>query len=377
MNYDVIIIGAGTVGMAAGYFLAKKGKKVALIDASDPPHTEGSHHGETRLIRHAYGEGPHYVAMALRASELWEELENEADTKIFHNTGVLNIGTKDSAFFNMVKSTANDFSIAVETLSAKEINNRWPGFFFADNYIGVFEKASGILMSEEIIRAYRKLALKHNATLFSNTKIETLTAYDSFVEVTFEGKKITSEQILVTAGKGTNQVLAHLGLELPLTPTRKTFSWFEADENIYHPDHFPGWMYDDGEETYYGFPSIEKSGVKLGRHDGGVSVDPLTPLEEFGSYETDESETVNFLKEHFSGLGPHRVGKVCTYTMTPDEDFIIDRLPGYDNLFVAAGFSGHGFKFGSVLGEILSELLIDGTTKLDISSFSLKRFEAN
>ncbi|MFD1608196.1 N-methyl-L-tryptophan oxidase [Oceanobacillus luteolus] len=374
MDFDVVIVGAGTAGMAAGYFLSKRGKRVALIDAYDPPHTEGSNHGETRIIRHAYGEGSHYVSMALRASELWGELEQEVDRKIFYNTGVLNIGTKDSAFLKNVITTADTFNLPVEVLSAEEVNNRWPGFKLEKNLVGCFEKTSGVLLSEEAIRAYRELSLKYGAILLSNAKIEKMIVNDSKVEVRLDGKKINGNQLLITAGKGTNHVLSLLGLELPLTPLRKTFSWFQTNEEIYNAAVFPAWTFDDGNQTYYGFPSIEKSGFKIGRHDGGMPVDPLKSLDKFGQHPADQSDVTDFAEKHFSSLGPHNIGKVCTYNMTPDGDFIIDRLPNYSNIFVASGFSGHGFKFGSVIGEILSQMMIDKDTDLDITPFALSRF---
>lgn len=374
MHYDVVVIGAGTVGMSAGYYLSSRGKKVALVDCDDPPHENGSHHGDTRVIRHAYGEGEKYVPLALRASELWEDLEKNVGETIFQNTGVLNIGTKDSPFLNNVFASAEKYSLPVEELSAQEINDRWEGFSLDDHFVGCFEKYSGYLFSEKAIKAYRQLAAKNGASFYFNNKVEKISVKGSTVEVTLSSGMITADQILISSGKGTNDILSLLGQQVPLSPLRKTFSWFNTDETKYNDAMFPTWTFDDGEETYYGFPSINQAGVKIGRHDGGSEVDSQVQLEKFGTYPEDQADVSNFLRENFSDEAPLTRGEVCTYTNTPDGDFIIDYLPGYQHVYVACGFSGHGFKFASALGEILSQLILDGTSELDISHFSINRF---
>ncbi|MFA1820823.1 N-methyl-L-tryptophan oxidase [Virgibacillus oceani] len=302
-------------------------------------------------------------------------LEEQAQIKVFYNTGILNIDTRDSDFLQNVIASANKFSLPVEILSAKEVNERWQGFDLHDNLIGCFESTSGVLLSEEAIMAYRELTLKNDAILYSDTKVEKIDVKDSIVEVSFNDKKISADNMLITAGKGTNKILSLLSLELPLTPIRKTFSWFNSNENIYNSTVFPAWSYDDGNQTYYGFPSIDNAGIKIGRHDGDIPVDAANPLEAFGSYPIYKHDVLNFTQKHFSHLGIHKLGRVCTYTNSPDGDIIIDRLPSNNNIFVACGFSGHRFEFGSVIGEILSQLMLDGFSALDISAFSLSRFK--
>lgn len=374
MHYDIVVIGAGTVGMSAGYYLSSRGKKVALVDCDDPPHENGSHHGDTRVIRHAYGEGEKYVPLALRASELWDDLEKNYGEKIFQNTGVLNIGTKDSPFLKNVFASAEKYSLPVEELSAPEINDRWEGFSLDDHFVGCFEKNSGYLFSEKAIKAYRQLAAKNGARFYFNHRVDKISVKDSIVEVALSSGMITAEKMLISSGKGTNDILSLLGEQLPLSPLRKTFSWFNTDESKYNDSIFPTWSFDDGEKTYYGFPSINHAGVKIGRHDGGIEVDSQAQLEKFGTYAEDRGDVSNFLREHFSDEALLTRGEVCTYTNTPDGDFIIDYLPEYKHIYVACGFSGHGFKFASALGEILSQLILDGTSELDISHFSINRF---
>lgn len=374
MIYDVVIIGAGTMGMSAGYYLAKGGKTVALIDSNNPPHSEGSHHGETRIIRHAYGEGDKYVPMALRSQELWYELEQESNRKIFHQTGILNIGTKNSLFLQNVIDSVNKYKLPAETLTAKEINRRWPGYQLPDHLIGCYETNSGVLMSEEAIQVYRKLAIKYGAELYTNASILNMTVTNHLVTIKTAEYSIQAEQLIITAGKGTNKITSLLGYELPILPVRKTFSWFYSSEEIYNSNAFPGWSFDNGLETYYGFPSINSAGIKIGRHDGGQPVHADETLETFGVYPKDEQDVIKFVHQYMSSELKHKQGKVCTYMNTPDNDFIIDRLPNHQNVITACGFSGHGFKFSSGIGELLSQMVIEGETSLDISYFSLSRF---
>ncbi|RWR11964.1 N-methyl-L-tryptophan oxidase [Siminovitchia fortis] len=377
MNFETIIVGAGSMGMAAGYFLASQGKKVLLIDAFDPPHTEGSHHGETRIIRHAYGEGENYVPMALRAQELWLALEEKSNKKLFLKTGVLNAGDPDSQFIKNVKKSAQNYSLPVEVMTAAEMNEKWPGFRFPNDYVGCFEKNSGVLMVEECVRAYRELAEKAGAVLRTNTIVKSIEAAGSSVTVKTDSETFTGEKMIVTAGKGTGPILSTLGLELPLQPLRKTFSWFDSDENIYREGKFPAFAvnYPDSDELYYGFPSIDEAGVKIGRHDEGQPVQPWAKLAGYGAFPEDEGDVTGFADQFMSQKLPVKYGKTCVYTNTPDSDFIIDKHPEFKNIFFACGFSGHGFKFASAVGEILSQLAVDGKSKLDISDFSMERFK--
>ncbi|WP_088007440.1 N-methyl-L-tryptophan oxidase [Indiicoccus explosivorum] len=375
MEADVIIIGAGSMGMAAGYYLARANRKVVLIDSNDPPHTEGSHHGKTRLIRHAYGEGEQYVPMALRAQELWLELERDSGRKVFHQTGVLNIGTPESDFLKNVFRSAETYSLPTEKLSSKEVNDRWSGFRLPDGLVACFEKNSGVLMSEEAIRAYRELAEQQDAALLMNTRVQKLQTDGDCISVTAGGTLITGKKLIITAGKGTNSVLQLLGRQLPLQPMRTHVSWFEADTELYRPDIFPAWAYDDGDSGFYGFPDIEGAGLKIGNHQAGSPVLPEEKLKPFGAVPGDGKDVSDFLSLHM-GVDPIlRTAQVCTYTDSPDGDFIIDQLPGYGNVIVACGFSGHGFKFASVVGEILMELTICGRTSLDITGFAACRFD--
>lgn len=375
MVFDVIIVGAGSMGMAAGYYLAKQEKRVLLLDSHNPPHSQGSHHGETRIIRHAYGDGLNYVELALRAQVLWNELQELSEKEIFINTGVINIGQPNSTFIQNVISSAEKYSLNVEQLSAKEIRRRWEGFNVPEGYIGCYERDSGVLMSENCISAYKTEALKHGAILKPNSPVTSISIFENHVQVKTEQDCYTAESLIFTPGAGTRKLLSLIGLELPLQEVRKTFSWFETDEEIYHSTIFPAFAFELPTETYYGFPSIKEAGVKIGRHDGGQLRDMDKPIEGFGTYEEDQQDVSRFAERFLDEVGNHKMGKVCTYTNTPDEDFVIDKHPNHDHVVMACGFSGHGFKFSSVVGEILCDLVTgDRQTKFDISPFSIERF---
>lgn len=376
MDYDVIIVGAGSMGMAAGYYLARDGKRVLLLDAHDPPHTEGSHHGETRIIRHAYGEGESYVSMALRAQVLWNELQNLSGEELFINTGVLTVARPESKFMQNVLRSAEAYGLNVEQLAAEEINFRWNGFKVPEGYIGCHELESGVLMSENCIRAFKVQALKHGAILKVHTPATAISVFDKHVEVAAGSESFTADSLIVAPGAAARKLLSMIGLSLPLEELRTSFSWFKTDERIYSAEGFPAYLFELPAEMYYGFPSINGTGVKIGRHDGGRLRDMQKPPEAFGTYEQDQQDVAGFAERCLPKVGKHHSGKTCSYTNTPDGDFIIDQHPDYPHIVLACGFSGHGFKFSSVVGEILSELVTgDRKSVLDIRPFSIHRFE--
>lgn len=373
MKYDVAIVGAGSMGMAAGYFLAKKGQKVILLDAGDPPHHNASHHGETRIIRHAYGEGEAYVPLALRAQALWQQLEQESNQSLFLNTGVLNMGERESPFIQNLIASAVKYQLPLDILDASQVSERFPGITLPDNYIGCFESTSGVLRCEACIRAYRTLAIGHGAKLLTYHGVDSIDIHESGVTLTSGETVISADRLIVSAGAWSAEILRQLNLTLPMQPTRKTFAWFEAEETKYGQDHFPAFSFDSPEGIYYGFPSIDQAGLKVGRHDGGQAQDPNLDIEPYDSVH-DSHDLERFLAAVMPDVGNLMYGKTCMYSMTEDENFIIDRHPQHSHVLIAAGFSGHGFKFASVIGEMLSELASNGQTQYDISMFSLERF---
>ncbi|RAR51521.1 N-methyl-L-tryptophan oxidase [Paraburkholderia unamae] len=375
-SFDTLIVGAGSMGMAAGYYLSRLGNKVLLVDAGDPPHDQGAHHGGTRLIRHAYGEGAAYVPLALRAQQLWEDLERETGATLFARTGVVNIGSPDDPFLREVQRSAQRHGLALETLDGAQASQRWPAWHLTAGQIVSFEPDAGVLYCERAIRAYRELACALGATLRTGTRVTRLACHgrESVSVWTDAGEQFSARDLIVCAGKSTQPLLAALGLDVPVTRVRKTFAWFEPAAGLFAPERFPGFFVASENGGYYGFPDLDGSGLKLGRHDGGEPVAVDAALAPFGAEPTDLADLQGFLQRYLPGAGKLRVGRACEYDMTPDTHFIIDRVPACPNVHVATGFSGHGFKFASAIGEALAERITQGTSHIDLAMFARKRF---
>lgn len=374
-HFDVIVVGTGSMGMAACYFLAKQGYKTLGVDSFDPPHSNGSHHGDTRIIRYAYGEDRRYVPLVLRAKELWDELEIEAGTKLFHQTGMLSLGVPGSKFIEEVIASAKEFSLPLEIMTGTEIRQRWSGITVPDDYVGCYESSSGVLMSEECVRSYRQLALEQGAALWNNSPVTNLQIFQTGVSIeTKAGLSATADKLIVCAGAWSGKLLRDL--QLPLAPTRKVVGWFEAEQSLFDFSHFPPIFLHESDRQYYAFPCFDDNGLKAGRHDLGQVLDPDTIDRTFGVYPEDEADIRNFLEKYMpNAAGKLRRGTVCLYTRTPDEHFIIDRHPEFAHVAIAAGFSGHGFKFSSAVGEVLGSLVLDKRVDLDLSLFSITRPE--
>ncbi|WP_020006288.1 N-methyl-L-tryptophan oxidase [Salinicoccus albus] len=374
LRYDVIVLGAGAMGMAAGYYLSQKGVNTLMIDAFDPPHSRGSHHGDTRLIRHATGEGSVYAPIAVRSQQLWNELAEQTDETIFRRTGVLTFGENDADFVRNAISAGLTIDTPVETLSGKEIHRRWPGIRLPEDSIGSYEPKAGVLFSENCIRAYRRLALENGAELLTHAPVTNVDVKEDYVTVQTEHGVYSADKLIVSGGAWNKKILEDLNLNISIYPSRRTIAWFDADDSLYNSEDFPGFIGKYPEGQYYGFPSFDGGGVKIGRYDDGEFVDPDQITIGFGAYDKDERDLRDFLEEYMPGAaGDLNMGKACMFTNTPDRDFVVDFHPGHSNVVIAAGFSGHGFKFASGIGEILSDLVTEGQTDMDISKFSAQR----
>jgi N-methyl-L-tryptophan oxidase len=363
-------VGSGSVGSAAGYYATRSGLKVLMIDSAMSPHQAGSHHGETRLIRHAYGEGSRYVPMLLRAQTLWDELAELSSDKIFHRSGVLNIGPENSEFISNVKNSAETYNLVIQSLSVAEIREKWPLFTLQDGYCGVYEPNSGFLQSEMAVAAYIRLAREAGCAQLFNCPVESINWLDDGIEVSTIDGVYRGAKLVVTAGTWVTKILP----ELPVKPLRKVFAWFHADGRYSEENHFPAFTLETLQgDQYYGFPSV-KDELKLGKHNGGQWITEPEQRKPYGSVSQDGTESFNFFRHFLPGVGVSLRGASCTYDMTTDEDFIIDTLPGRENTLVISGLSGHGFKFASVLGEIVTHFGNNHPIPFDLTPFSLTRF---
>ncbi|RXT03640.1 N-methyl-L-tryptophan oxidase [Ammoniphilus sp. CFH 90114] len=361
------------MGMAAGYYLAKRGVRTILLDANDPPHIEGSHHGETRLYRYTYQDQRPYVPLALRALDLWKELEAEASEKILDQTGVLSIAVDGPSSLESKLEAARAFSLSVERYSREEILKRWPGFTLPEIAEGILETRAGILSPEKAIQSYRKLAIQEGAVIHPHTRIENITYHNNGVTVQAKDQTFTADKLLISSGAGNTRLLQEL--ELPLKVMRKAVGWFSTEGEKFRSPNFPGFVITKGTTDYYGFPDMDGAGLKIGRHDGGQQVQFGDVIPPFGSFAEDEQDLRQCLNSYMpQASGSLLKGSTCLYTVTPDEHFIIDHHPNYKHVVLAAGFSGHGFKFVSSLGEALGQMVADGKSEIDMSLFKLDRF---
>ncbi|WP_078579358.1 N-methyl-L-tryptophan oxidase [Salipaludibacillus agaradhaerens] len=376
-HYDVIIVGAGSIGMSAGYFLSKEGKRVLLLDAHDPPHTMGSHGGETRLIRHAYGEGRAYTPLALKSQQLWDDLQEQTELPIFQKTGVLSFGPVDTPFLKEALESAKAHHLQAEKLTEAEMKRRWAGLQFPEEgpYIGCYEPDAGVLFVENCIQTYRELALQEGAELLTETPVKDVTMRDEQVSIQTSKTSYIADDVIICAGAWNRMLLQGVDLMLPLQPKRQVVGWFEANDQLFGScEGFPGFSAHTPSGIFYGFPSIDGSGVKVGCHDFGQVTEPDEMVREFGVYDEDEAVLSQFLKTWMPEAGGHlKKGLTCLYTMTPDEHFIIDTHPNNNRILIAAGFSGHGFKFASGIGHELTQHILKGKTEIDLSLFKLNR----
>ncbi|CAH1857200.1 N-methyl-L-tryptophan oxidase [Convivina intestini] len=370
--YDLAIIGTGSVGSAAGYYASRDGLSVLELDLNRPPHDQGSHHGQTRIIRHAYGEGDQYVPLVLRAQELWNQLQQNSHQDIFHQTGVLNIAPKHSNFLKNIKKSADSYQLNVDYLSPSQIHKRWPDWHFNDDYAGIFENNGGYLLSENIIESYLQGAANYGAKQDFSAKVLSLKHLSpDLIEIQTSKTTYLAQQVAVTAGTWVKELLP----QLPIKPVRKVFSWFNInDVRLEESAGFPCFtVTTTTDQIYYGFPG-QNHQIKIGRHNGGQAIEQRSERLAFGNYPDDASEINPLLAEHLQGTTGLNHGGACSYDLSPDENFIIDWLPGKSNIQVVTGLSGHGFKFASVLGEIIAQRAQRQQIHFDLSPFSLQRF---
>jgi sarcosine oxidase len=370
--YDAIVLGAGGVGSAAMWQLAKRGLRVLGIDRFHPPHDRGSSHGQTRIIRQAYFEHADYVPMLLECYRLWEELEASAGRELKRETGLLQVGPRGGVVVSGVLNAAGRHGLGVDQLTAADIEQRWPAFRVPPELVGVFERRAGLLHVEQCVEACLDAARNHSAELLTDVEVKEWTADDDIVVRTTAGEFRTA-RLIVTAGAWAGQVLAELGIQLSVR--RKSLLWYGAKDGSTHADAgLPCYLFELPHGVFYGFPAIDDRGVKVAEHSGGNIVDDPARVDR-ALHETDHARVDAFVRVHLPAVEARSSAHaVCLYTMSPDEHFIVDRHPLDPRIVFAAGLSGHGFKFTPVLGRVLTELAIDGRTDMPVDFLSLSRF---
>lgn len=380
-SFDVIVIGVGSMGSAACYYLAKSGVKVLGIEQFSIPHDQGSHAGQSRIIRKAYFEHPDYVPLLERAYHNWRQLESETGTQLYFPTGLLYAGKSDGVLVQGVKASAKQYNIQVDALSLAESKIKFPQFHIPVDFEMLFEPDAGLLTPERCILSFTEQAIKAEATIHTQEQLIAWKEVPGCITVTTNKNTYTCAKLIITTGAWT----AHVAPELKkqLTVTRQVLAWaipYQSDS--YALGKFPCWLIDDAQQPgmYYGFPILPTAqlggpiGLKAAYHYPGQPTDANQVNRTISK--TEETELMQSVRQYLpEGFTAIHVSKTCLYTNTPDENFIIDFLSQNNNVIVAAGFSGHGFKFASVVGEVLSELALKGESKLPIGFLSTKRFK--
>jgi len=368
-TYDVAVIGLGAMGAHAVAELAARGARVIGIERFGPLNDRGSSHGDSRLIRLGYFENPDYVPLLRRAYSKWRELERRSTEPLLTLTGILQIGRPESKVVAGVLQSCREHGIAHELLDATAVTSRYPAFAMREGDVAVFEPEGGFLRPERAITAALKLAGADGAVLRFNERVLAIEPEDDGVALVSDRGAYTARKVIVAAGSFvTGLVPALAGLAVPI---KQVVGWYPSRDALATGlGRMPGFLVDEGETgTYFGFPDLGE-GVKVGKHGHFFApIDPELPNPPVDA--ADREATAEFMARRVPGVVPVGTRYVtCRYTMLPGEDFLIDFLPTTRDIIVASPCSGHGFKFASVIGEILADLALEGATSLPIELFS-------
>lgn len=373
--FEVIVLGLGANGSSALYHLSQTHKKVAGIDRYTPPHSFGSSHGQSRIIRQAYYENPVYVPFIKAAYGCWREIEEVSGEKLFLKTGGLMLGAEDAAVVRGARLSAETHGIDYEYLDYADLRRRCPAFKPEAGTVGLLEKEAGVLFPEKCITAMLEQAQKNGAELYCNEAVVKIKAGHDAIHLTTAKGNYVTEKLIISAGAWVGELVTEMGLSLPLTVARQPIYWFtnqnRRQQAALLPDQMPVyiWEYRPG-RMFYGFPDLGE-GIKIGYHHTGRAIQP-DALEQTVSRE--EIDDMKAIAEQYLNMEPvFHQASVCMYTNTPDEDFIIDYHPVYKNILIASPCSGHGFKFSSLTGKLLGELAMGQAPSLDLSPFSINR----
>lgn len=371
-SHRVIVLGLGGIGSAAAYWAARRlGGEVLGLEQFELGHGNGGSEDHSRIIRLSY-HTPAYVELAKSAYAAWHDLEGDSGETVVLKTGGLDLAPADATIgLADYRTSMAAAGVAYEDLDADEVMTRWPQWRLDEGVTGLFQEESGIAMASVANATHRRMAQAHGATLLATTGVTSITETDDGVVVkTHEGTHET-DRLIVAAGAWTNRVTGHLGVTFPLEVTQEQVVYLTpGDPERFAPERFPIWIWMT-EPSFYGFPVFGEPAIKVAWDRCELVTDPET--REFEP-RADVTEAIRaFTRAYLPGAdhGVH-LAKTCLYTLTPDRDFIVDRLPGSERVFVAVG-AGHAFKFASVLGSILVGLALDDTTSHDISAFGTDR----
>jgi sarcosine oxidase len=378
-RYDAIVLGVGGVGSAVTAHLAARGLDVLGLERYDVPHARGSSHGSTRIVRRVQHEGADYVPLAERAYELWRDLEAETGRDLLHVTGSVHAGPPESGLVADARAACDAHDVPYETLDAATLGERFPGYDLPDGFRALYQPDGGFLACEQGTIAYVEAAHAAGATVRAREQVLDWSETGDGVRVRTEKGTYAADELVVTAGPWSREFLPDHAADL--VPVRAVMAWFQPERpDWFTPDRFPVFVLRDGtgdgesalDDGGYGFPVHDVPGFKVGLGDPQPVADPG----EVDRQPTRAEEELHrrFAERYFpAGAGPTVGLTTCLWTMSRDDHFLLGRPAGHDAVTVGAGFSGHGYKFASVLGEVLADLAVDGATDHDVRLFDVNR----
>jgi sarcosine oxidase len=371
-HFDAIVVGMGGMGSATAWQLARRGLRVLGLEKHNILHEMGSSHGLNRIIRLAYYEDPSYVPLLFRAYELWRQLENLTGERILFVTGGIDAGAEDGRIVRGSLAACKAHSLRHELLDAGQLRQRFPGIGLPKGMVGVYQPDGGFVLSERAVTLYIRLALDLGAEIRGREPVTGWEVRPDSVRVRTAASTYSADRLIVSAGAWTAKLMPFLSNVLQ--PERQVLIWTRPlRPELFQLGAFPIFNLESPEGQFYGFPVYDYPGFKMGRyHHRNEKVDP--DAMDRDCHPEDEAVLREGIVRYFpQANGPTLALKACLFTNTPDEHFILDVHPEFDRVFIAAGFSGHGFKFCSLVGEIMAELAATGKTSHNLDLFRLDR----
>ena len=370
-SYQYAVLGLGGLGSATCYWLSKPaGEDVLGIEQFELGHVRGESEDHSRIIRLTY-HTPSYIHFAQQAYQAWAEIESEGGEQVVLKTGELDFWPPDTTMDETayLESMAS-CHVPFEILDAGAIRRRFPEFRLDDSIHAIYQPDGGLVSAIKANEMHRRLARKNGATLIDNTPVDGIQRVSDGYQI-ISGKTIFhAEKLVIAGGPWTNKLLSNFGVEIPLLVTHEQVTYV-GNQNLrdFMPDRFPVWIWMI-QDNFYGFPVHGVPGTKIAK-DRFRPTDP--DKRSFEADSINERRVLQFLRDHIPrAAGPKLYTKTCLLTHTPDTDFVLDRIPGHPNCVCVVG-AAHAFKFASIIGKTLSELLINGTTSSDISPFRFNR----
>ncbi|GGD16973.1 N-methyl-L-tryptophan oxidase [Aureimonas glaciei] len=374
-DFDVAVIGLGAMGSAAIAHLAERGIRAIGFEAKFPAHGLGSSHGDTRLIRLGYFEDPAYVPLLHRAYANWRALEAASGAELLTVSGILQIGRPDSGIVAGTIASCELHGLPHEVLDAAAMARRFPAMRLEPDEVAVLEPQGGFLRPEAAVTAHLKVAVGAGAVLRLGEKVTAIEPDDAGVTIETEHSRVRARKVIVATGPWiADLVPALVGIAQPI---RQVVAWYTPDDAITTLGPMLPFLLDEAEGgSFFGVPALGPDGLKVGKHAHFMEpIDPDQPNPQVN--DADLAMLDDFVTRRIPvATGHRRAAITCRYTMLPGEDFLLDHLPGEPRIVVASPCSGHGFKFASVVGEILADLATEGGTALPIGAFSFAALDA-